>query len=89
MGNCGSREFFLRKDSLKHIKNSKASPNILERSNGPHNIKDLCLQDGTSYGDKAERANKGQEVDDEVGQKEEIMHHGVKPSLEANAPSNI
>ena len=52
-------------------------------------MKDLCLQDDTNFGDKAERLGEGQEVDDEVGEKEEIMHHGAKPSSETSAPSNI
>ena len=60
----------------------------MERSSGQNGMKDLCLQDDTNFGDKAERLGEGQEVDEEVGEKEEIMHHGAKPSSETSAPSN-
>ena len=66
-GECGSRDFFLRWESLKHIKNSKASPNTLERSNEQYNIKDLCLQNSTNNGNEAERVDKGQKVEDKLG----------------------
>ena len=51
-------------------------------------MKDLCLQDNTDFGDKAKRLGEGQEVDDEVGEKEEIMYHGAKPFSETSAPLN-
>lgn len=55
---------------------------MLQRLNVQHSIK-TSASEPAQTGNEVETVDQGQEVDDELGQKEEIMHDGVNPTLEA------